>query len=102
MPEPVGAHRAWVRPPPTSEERALEIEELEREDREMRHRAYLRFGVEYLVWLVVGLGMMYWSFLTWDPRLADPLFWGGMIVGDGGMLLVLVRLQRHFEEHGLR
>lgn len=68
----------------------------------MRRYAYTRFGTEYLCWFALGLAMMFWSFHILDAGVAGLFFWGGMIVGDGGMLLVLVRIQRHFDEHGLR
>ncbi|HEV7839562.1 MAG TPA: hypothetical protein VGO75_15945, partial [Gemmatimonadaceae bacterium] len=93
MPETIGVRHPWVRPVPTSEQRAREIEELEHADRQMRRHAYARFGLEYLIWFALGLAMMFWSFRTGDARIANPLFWGGMIVGDAGMLMVLVRLQ---------
>ena len=93
---------AWVRPSPTSEQRARDIEDLERADLQMRRYAYLRFGLEYLLWFAIGIAMMFWCFHVPDPETGNLWFWGGMIVGDGGMLMVLVRLQRHFEAHGLR
>ena len=102
MPDRNQARTAWVRPFPTSEERAREIQEVERTDRQMRRYAYARFGLEYLTWFAVGLAMMFWSFHTMDAGVGQLFFWGGMIVGDGGMLLVLVRLQVYFDENGLR
>ena len=102
MPEAAGATRAWVRPLPTSEERAREVEELERQDRALRRYAHTRFGLEYLVWFVVGIGMLFWSFHLSDRETGNLWFWGGMIVGDGGMLAVLVRVQRYFDDNGLR
>jgi hypothetical protein len=99
---PDATHPAWVRPLPTSEQRAQEIEELERADRAMRRYAYARFGFEYLVWFVIGVAMMFWSFRLSDGQTANLWFWGGMIVGDTGMLTVLVRVQRYFDENGLR
>lgn len=102
MAKAVGAPRAWVRPLPTSEERAREIEELERLDRAMRRYAYARFGFEYSIWFLIGIAMMFLAFHVSDAETGNLWFWGGMIVGDGGMLAVLVRVQRYFDQNGLR
>lgn len=102
MPESVRPSSAWVRPLPTSEARAREIEELERADRAMRHYAYARFGIEYFFWFVVGVSMLFLSFRLSDAETGNLWFWGGMIVGDAGMLTVVVRVQRFFDQNGLR
>jgi hypothetical protein len=91
----------WQRPKLTLEERALEIERFERETRRQKTALYLRYGTEYTIWLVVGLFLMYWSFHTTDTRYAGLTFWGGIGVGDGGMLLALVRARREAERCGL-
>ncbi|HWL39247.1 MAG TPA: hypothetical protein VNO75_03335 [Gemmatimonadaceae bacterium] len=84
----------------TLEERALELEQIERDDRADRRAAFLRDGAEYLLWFVSGLLLMGWSFHTTDTRYAELAFWGGMLVGDGGMLLVLVRRHRRAVHKG--
>jgi len=38
---------------------------------------------------------------TTDSRYAGAAFWGGLILGDGGMLLTLVRARREAEKLGL-
>jgi hypothetical protein len=91
----------WHRPKPTLDERALEIERFERETRRQKIALYVRYGTEYAVWLVIGLFLMYWSFHTTDTRYAGLAFWGGIGVGDGGMLLALVRARREAERCGL-
>lgn len=90
----------WHRPPLTQEERALELEQIEKADRTAWRAAFLRDAAEYLVWFVAGLLLMGWSFRTTDSRYAELAFWGGMLVGDGGMLFVLVRRQRRSIEKG--
>ena len=91
----------WQRTRPTIEERALEVEDFERYHRASVRRLYLRYGFEYLVWLVVGLFLMFWSFHTTDTRYAGLAFWGGIGLGDGGMLLTLIRARNEAERCGL-
>jgi hypothetical protein len=91
----------WQRPKPTIEQRALELEQLERDTRSQKRSLYLRYGLEYLLWLVVGLFLMFWSFHTTDSRYARLAFWGGIGVGDGGMLMALIRARHEAERCGL-
>jgi hypothetical protein len=91
----------WQRPRPTPDERALELEEFERSRRASTRYLYLRYGFEYLIWLIVGLFLMYWSFHTTDTRYAGLAFWGGIGLGDAGMLLTLIRARNEAERCGL-
>jgi hypothetical protein len=93
--------KLWQRPKLTIEERALEIEELERAIRTQTRFLYLRYGSEYLVWLLVGLYLLFWSFHTTDSRYAGLSFWGGIGLGDAGMLWTLVRARHDAERRGL-
>jgi hypothetical protein len=91
----------WQRPRPTPDERALELEEFEKARRSSMRSIYVRYGFEYLVWLVVGLFLLGWSMHTTDTRYASLAFWGGIGLGDGGMLMALVRARREMEKCGL-
>jgi hypothetical protein len=91
----------WHRSVSTLEERAQQIEQLEREMRTQKRRLYLRYGSEYLLWLVVGAFLLFWSFHTTDSRYARLAFWGGIGLGDGGMLLALIRGRNDAERCGL-
>ncbi len=62
---------------------------------------YLRFGFEYVVWLVVGLFLLGWSFHTTDTRYAGLAFWGGIGLGDAGMLMTLIRARKEAQRRGL-
>lgn len=62
---------------------------------------YARYGSEYLVWFVVGLFLLFWSMHTTDTRYASLAFWGGIGLGDGGMLMALLRARRDMEQCGL-
>jgi hypothetical protein len=91
----------WRKPVPTQEERALELEEFERSRRSSTRHLYLRYGSEYVVWLIVGLFLMYWSLRTTDTRYAGLAFWGGIGLGDAGMLMTLVRARTAAVKCGL-
>jgi hypothetical protein len=99
--DPNSSVHLWIRPRPTPEQRALEIEQLEKAVREQTKRLYLRYGFEYVVWFIVGLYLLYWSFHTTDTRYAGLAFWGGIGVGDAGMLWTLIRARHEAERVGL-
>ena len=91
----------WQKPRPTPDERAQELEEFEKVRRASMRSIYLRYGAEYMVWFIVGLFLMFWSFHTTDTRYAGIAFWGGIGLGDGGMLMALVRGRNEMERCGL-
>jgi hypothetical protein len=91
----------WQRPRPTPDERALELEAFEKSRHESTRHLYLRYGPEYFVWFVVGLYLMFWSFHTTDTRYAGLAFWGGIGLGDAGMLWTLIRARQEAERCGL-
>jgi hypothetical protein len=91
----------WRRAKLTIEERAFEIEDLERAITAQTRSLFLRYGFEFFVWFVVGLYLLFWSFHTTDTRYAGLAFWGGMGVGDDGMLWTLIRARQDAERRGL-
>jgi L-asparagine transporter-like permease len=91
----------WQRRPLTLGERALELERFEKAMRSQKKSLYLRFGFEYVVWFFVGLSLMYWSFRTTDSPYAGLFFFGGIGLGDAGMLLTLIRARKEAERCGL-
>ncbi|HEV7387341.1 MAG TPA: hypothetical protein VGN73_01895 [Gemmatimonadaceae bacterium] len=91
----------WKRPLPTPEDRALELENFEKARRASTRYLYLRYGSEYLVWFVVGLFLMFWSFHTTDTRYAGLSFWAGIGLGDAGMLASLIRARHEADRCGL-
>ena len=101
MPDSPAAAPVWQRRPLTLDERALELEQFERAMRSQKKSLYLRFGFEYVVWFFVGLSLMYWSFRTTDSRYAGLFFFGGIGMGDAGMLLTLIRARKEAERCGL-
>lgn len=101
MSEPNVSIHSWNRRPLTLEERALEIEQREKEFRRQTRSLYLRYGLEYAVWFSIGVFLLGWSMHTTDSRYAGLAFWGGLILGDGGMILTLVRARHEAEKRGL-
>jgi hypothetical protein len=101
LPEPTLHVHPWHRPPLSPEERALEIEQLEKELRRETRLLYLRYGFEYAVWFTVGLFLLGWSLHTTDTRYAGLAFWAGIGLGDAGMLMTLVRARKESERRGL-
>jgi hypothetical protein len=100
--EPTLRVHPWHRPPLTPDERALEIEQLEKELRRQTRFLYLRYGLEYAIWFSAGLFLLGGSLHTTDSRYANLAFWGGLLVGDVGMLWTLVRGLHEAEELGLK
>jgi hypothetical protein len=49
---------------------------------------------------MIGLALMGWSLHTANQRWAGTAFWGGLLVGHGGITVVLARLYRTGEESG--
>lgn len=101
MPDASPPAQLWRRPKLTLEARALEIEELEKAIKTQTRSLYLRYGSEYGIWLVVGLYLLFWSFHTTDTRYASLAFWGGIGIGDAGMLWTLIRARHDAEKRGL-
>jgi hypothetical protein len=101
LPDSTSPAPLWHRRASTLEERGLELEQLEKEVRSQKRSLYLRYGFEYLVWLVVGTFLLFGAFHTTDSRYAKLAFWGGIGLGDGGMLMALIRARREAERCGL-
>ena len=83
------------------EERALQIEQREKDLREQTRALYIRYGLEYVGWLLIGLYLMFWALHTTDSEYAGFCFYGGIGIGDAGMLWTLVRARRAADERGL-
>jgi hypothetical protein len=75
---------------------AAEERELLRQER----WAYCRALLGCLASLMIGLALMGWSLHTTNQRWAGTAFWGGLLVGHGGITVVLTRLYRTGEESG--
>jgi hypothetical protein len=51
-------------------------------------------------WMLVGLYLLGWSMHTTDVQYGRMAFYGGLIVGNGGMLYTLLATYRRLEKRG--
>jgi hypothetical protein len=85
---------------PTPDERRLELEALERELRREMRWVYARAILGCLLSMAVGLVSIAWAVHATDERYATIAFWGGMLVGNGGILVTLVVTYHRAMEEG--
>jgi hypothetical protein len=78
------------------EERLAAQRQAERE----RRRLWLRTGILCLLWPLLGLSLVAWSFHTTDAFHSEVVFWAGLGIGDGGTLFTLVSAWRKAERKG--
>ena len=88
--------------PPVSDERAAEVLANDREDRRWNWGQTLRTLAIVVTSVSLGLFLMAWSVHTTDMRYAGAAFWAGLIIGNGGviviMLMVLARAARRHDQ----
>lgn len=75
---------------PTPEERARELLALERQFTREERLATARTLGACFFWMLAGLYLLGLSFHLTDMRYAVTAFYGGLLVGNGGILLSLV------------
>lgn len=74
----------------TPEERAKELLTLERQFTREERLATARTIGACFFWLLLGLYLLGLSFHLTDMRFAYTAFWGGLLLGNGGILFSLV------------
>jgi len=85
---------------PTPEERAAELAAAERAiTRELR-RVYARALILCLLFMLAGLALVAWAVHSTDPNNAQLAFWGGLLFGNGGILITLVTTYHRAMEEG--
>ncbi len=62
----------------------------QREADRNRRRLWLRTAVLCVVWPLVGLTLVAWSFHTTSSLQGQIAFWAGLAIGDGATLLTIV------------
>jgi hypothetical protein len=77
-----------------------EREAAELEANRARRRDLVRAGALCVVWMLVGVYLLGWSVHTTDERYGWLAFYGGLIVGNGGMVFTLLAAYRRGEERG--
>ncbi|MEP7383648.1 MAG: hypothetical protein ABI910_18325 [Gemmatimonadota bacterium] len=71
---------------PTPAERALDLAARERELRREIRWVYARAVLFCLGWLAIALAAIAWAVHSSDEQSAAIAFWGGLLVGNGGIL----------------
>ena len=77
-----------------------EREAAELEANRARRRDLVRTAAVCVVWMLVGVYLLGWSVHTTDERYGWLAFYGGLIVGNGGIVLTLLAAYRRGEERG--
>ena len=89
-----GSHRARS----TNEARARELEENEREIVRANRRLLCETLIGCVVCSALGLFLVGWAVHTTDAVLGEISFWSGLLLGDAGMIALLVRYFRRMDE----
>lgn len=75
---------------PSPEERAAELASTEREVRRQIRWVYGRAALLCLFWMTLGLALVGWAVSTSDESSGLIAFWGGLLVGNVGILGTLL------------
>jgi hypothetical protein len=78
--------------------RAREAAELETE--RARRRALVRAAALCVAWMLLGLYLLGWSMHTTDFAYGRIAFYGGVIVGNAGIIYTLLNTHRRLEKRG--
>jgi hypothetical protein len=78
--------------------RRREAAELEAE--RARRRELVRAALLCVGWLLLGLYILGWSMHTANYDYGRIAFYGGLIVGNGGIVYTLLRTHRRLEKRG--
>ena len=82
------------------EEMAHRRETAEREAQRAVRREMLRAGLLCVAWMLLGLYLLGWSVHTTDEQYGRMAFYGGLVVGNGGILYTLLSSYRRIEKRG--
>lgn len=83
-----------------NEERRRELAELERDVSHRVRRLYMQTIGGCMFCCALGLLLAGWSMHTNDPGWGAIALWSGLLVGDGGVLVLLIRHFRRSDELG--
>jgi hypothetical protein len=78
--------------------RAREAAELETE--RARRRELVRAAALCVAWMLLGLYLLGWSMHTTDFAYGRIAFYGGVIVGNAGIIYTLLNTHRRLEKRG--
>jgi hypothetical protein len=66
----------------------------------IRRRDMIRTAAACVMWMLLGLYLLGWSMHTTDHRYARAAFYGGVIIGNAGIISTLLRAYRRGEQRG--
>lgn len=82
------------------EEMGRRREAAEREAERAVRRELVRAGALCVGWMSLGLYLLGWSMHTVDEHYGRIAFYGGLLVGNGGILFTLLNCYRRLERRG--
>ena len=82
------------------EEMGRRRELAESEAERARRRELIRAGALCIGWMLLGLYLLGWSVHTTDYLYGRIAFFGGLIVGNAGIVYTLLATYRRLEKHG--
>lgn len=72
----------------------------QREADRVTRREYVRAILRCFLWMTVGIALLSWSVHTTDLAHGLAAFWGGLIVGNGGICYTLIDAYLRGERRG--
>jgi uncharacterized membrane protein YcjF (UPF0283 family) len=75
------------------------LEEHREAERDKR-RDYVRTALACWAWCLFGVALIAWSFHSTNEDLARAAFWGGLGIGNAGMIFTLLSAYRRGEDRG--
>jgi hypothetical protein len=93
-------HTAKHRRPGTNDERARELDAMERAGVRARRRLLGETLLGCVACCAVGLFLVSWAVHTTNAALGGVSFWTGLLTGDVGMLTLLMRHFRRADQDG--
>jgi hypothetical protein len=97
---PNGSGAQW-RPVPSPVERAAQLLADERAGKGIERRAFALAILGCVVSAGAGTLLIAWSLHTTEAQWAGAAFWGGLVIGYGGISATLASAFRYAEEQGL-
>jgi hypothetical protein len=85
---------------PSREERARDRLVADRLATRDARLALFRAAAECWFWGLLGLACLAWSFHTGDEKSGQVAFWGGLVIGNSGLLFALTRHYNKAKERG--
>ena len=93
----------WLRmpiPPDIRDELARRRFDEHREAQRDTRRDHLRTALACWIWCLLGLALIALSMRLTDETIAQALFWGGLGIGNAGMIFTLLGAYRRGEKRG--